>query len=158
MVSIALSSPRREKIICWICILVSCFYCWRRHTTKFVEVRHERDEDKFFQQVELHERKVWRKNICDFLQPCRPTFSGYKVIRCRRWGCSGCSVIMFPFWTDCEEAQFCSMRYYLATHFRWNNSWNYLQYSVEMTRQINNDTMGLTLINNTASPHIWLAQ
>ena len=48
----------------------------------------------------------------------------------RCWGrsCSGCNVLLFPFWTDCEEAEFCSMIYYLATLFRWNSSWNYLWY------------------------------
>jgi hypothetical protein len=50
------------------------------------------------------------------------------------------------------------MRYYLATLFRWNNSQNYLWYSVEMTPQSNNDTTGSRLINNMALPHIWLAQ
>jgi hypothetical protein len=59
---------------------------------------------------------------------------------------------------DCEEAKFCSMRYYLATLFRCNNSWNYLWYSVEMTPQSNNETTGSRLINNMALPHIWLAQ
>ena len=46
--------------------------------------------------------------------------------RCLGRGCSGCSVLLFSFWTDCEEAKFCNMRYYLVTLFRWNNSWNYL--------------------------------
>jgi hypothetical protein len=50
------------------------------------------------------------------------------------------------------------MRYYLAALFRWNSSRNYLWYSVEMTPQSNNDTTGSRLINNMASPHIWLAQ
>jgi hypothetical protein len=50
------------------------------------------------------------------------------------------------------------MRCYLATLFRWNNSWNYLWYSVEMTPERNNDTAGSRLINNMALPHIWLAQ
>jgi hypothetical protein len=50
------------------------------------------------------------------------------------------------------------MRYYLATLFRGNSSWNYLWYFVEMTPQRNNDTVGSRLINNMALPHIWLAQ
>ena len=50
--------------------------------------------------------------------------------RCLGQGCSGCSVILFSFWTDCEEAEFCSMRYFIVTLFRWNNSCNYLWYSV----------------------------
>jgi hypothetical protein len=50
------------------------------------------------------------------------------------------------------------MRYYLAALFRWNSSWNYLWYSVEMTPQRNNDTVGLRLINNMGLPHIWLDQ
>jgi hypothetical protein len=61
---------------------------------------------------------------------------------------------VFDFRTDCEEAKFCSMGYYLATLFRWNNSWNYLWDYVEMTPQSNSDTTGLRLINNMASPHI----
>ena len=73
-------------------------------------------------------------------------------------GCSGCNVLLFPFRKNCEEAEFCSMRYYFAALFRWNNSWNYLWYSVEMTPQSNNDTTGSRLINNMVSPHIWLAQ
>ena len=44
-------------------------------------------------------------------------------------GYSGCSVLLFSFWTYCEEAKFCSMRYYLVTLFRWNSSRNYLWYS-----------------------------
>jgi hypothetical protein len=40
------------------------------------------------------------------------------------------------------------MRYYLAALFRWDSSWNYLWYSVEMTPQRNNDTVGSRLINN----------
>jgi hypothetical protein len=35
------------------------------------------------------------------------------------------------------------MRYYLPTLFRWNSSWNYLWYSVEMTPQRNNDNYGV---------------
>jgi hypothetical protein len=50
------------------------------------------------------------------------------------------------------------MRYYLAALFRWNSSQNYLWYSVEMTPQRNNDTVGSRLINNMVLPHIWLAQ
>jgi hypothetical protein len=50
------------------------------------------------------------------------------------------------------------MRYYLTEMFRWNNSQNYLSYFVEMTPQKNNDTAGSRLLNNMASPHIWLAQ
>ena len=63
--------------------------------------------------------------------------------RCFGWGCSGCIVLLFSFWKYCEEAKFCSMRYYLAALFRWNSSWNYLWYSVEMTPQSNNDTMSV---------------
>jgi len=37
--------------------------------------------------------------------------------RCLGRGCSGCSVLMFPFWTDCEEVEFCSMGYYLVALF-----------------------------------------
>ena len=50
------------------------------------------------------------------------------------------------------------MRYYLVTLFRWDSSWNYLWYSVEMTSQSNNDTTRSRLINSMALPHIWLAQ
>jgi hypothetical protein len=50
------------------------------------------------------------------------------------------------------------MRYYLATLFRWDNTWNYLWYFLDMTLESNNDTMGLRLINSMASPHIWFAQ
>jgi hypothetical protein len=78
--------------------------------------------------------------------------------RCLGRGYSGCSVLLFSFLTDCEEAKFCSMRYYLAALFRWNSSWNYLWYSVEMTPHRNNDTVGSRLINNMVLPHIWLAQ
>ena len=78
--------------------------------------------------------------------------------RCLGRGCSGCSVLLLSFWTDCEEAKFGSMRYYLATLFMWNSSWNYLWYSIEMTPQKNNDTAGSRLINSMALPHIWLAQ
>ena len=53
--------------------------------------------------------------------------------RCLGQGCSGCSILMFTFWIDCEEAEFCSMRYYLETLFKWDNSWTYLWYLVEMT-------------------------
>ena len=55
--------------------------------------------------------------------------------RCLGWGYSGYSILLFTFWKDCEEVEFCSMRYYFAALFRWNNSWNYLWYSVEMTPQ-----------------------
>jgi hypothetical protein len=41
-----------------------------------------------------------------------------------------------PFEQDCEEAEFCSMRYYLAALFRWDSSWNYLWYPVEMTPRV----------------------
>ena len=34
--------------------------------------------------------------------------------RCLGQSCGGCSILLFTFWTDCEEAKFCSMRYYLA--------------------------------------------
>ena len=40
------------------------------------------------------------------------------------------------------------MRYYLAALFKWNSSWNYLWYSVEMTPQRNIDTAGSRLINS----------
>jgi hypothetical protein len=50
------------------------------------------------------------------------------------------------------------MRYYLETLFRWDNSWKYLWYSVEMTPKSNNYTTGPRLINNMVLPHIWLAQ
>ena len=53
--------------------------------------------------------------------------------RCLGRGGSGCSILLFPFWTDCGEDEFCSMRYYLATLFRWGSIWNYLWYPVEMT-------------------------
>jgi hypothetical protein len=45
-----------------------------------------------------------------------------------------------------------------VTLFRWDNSWNYLWYPVEMTPQSNNDTMGSRLIDSMELPHIWLAQ
>jgi hypothetical protein len=50
------------------------------------------------------------------------------------------------------------MRYYLETLFRWDSSWNYLWYFIEMTSQRNNDTVGSRLINIMTLPHIWLAQ
>jgi hypothetical protein len=50
------------------------------------------------------------------------------------------------------------MRYYLVALFRWDTSWNYLWYPVEITPQNNNETTGLRLINNMTLPHIWLAQ
>jgi hypothetical protein len=50
------------------------------------------------------------------------------------------------------------MRYYIAALFRWNNIQNYVWYSVEMTPQRNNDTVGSRLINNMVLPHIWLDQ
>jgi hypothetical protein len=131
---------------------VSRLYCWRRRAAWFVEVCHEPVEVEVVQQVELHERKVCRRNFFALLQPCRHDR------RCRGLNCSGCNVLLFPFRTDCEEAEFCSMRYYLATLFWWNNSWNYFWYSVEMTPQSNNDTTGSRLLNNMALPHIWLAQ
>jgi hypothetical protein len=42
------------------------------------------------------------------------------------------------------------------TLFRWNNSRNYLWYSVEMSPQSNNDTTGVRLIKNMALPHLLL--
>jgi len=44
--------------------------------------------------------------------------------RCLGQGCSGCSIILLTFWTNCEEAEFCSMRYYLGTNVcnRWIES------------------------------------
>jgi len=78
--------------------------------------------------------------------------------RCLGRGSSGWSIILFTFWTNCEEAKFFSMRYYLGTIFRWDGSWNYLRYSVEMTSQSKNDTTRSRLINNMALPHIWLVQ
>ena len=56
--------------------------------------------------------------------------------RCLGQGYSSCSVLLFSFWTDHEEAEFCSMRYYLETLFRCDNSWNYLWYPVEMTSRV----------------------
>jgi hypothetical protein len=50
------------------------------------------------------------------------------------------------------------MRYYLAVVFRWNDSHNYLSYSIEMIPQRNNDIAGSRLIKNMALPHIWLSQ
>jgi hypothetical protein len=50
------------------------------------------------------------------------------------------------------------MRYYLVALFRWNISWKYLWYLVEVTPQSNNDTMGSRLIDLMELPHIWLAQ
>ena len=72
--------------------------------------------------------------------------------------CSGYSVLLFTFWIDCEEVEFCSIIYYLVALFRWDNSWNYLLYPIEMTPQSNNDTTGSRLIDNMMLPHIWLAQ
>jgi hypothetical protein len=46
--------------------------------------------------------------------------------RCLGQGCSGLSILLFTFRTDCEEVEFCSMRYYLVALFRWDSSWNYL--------------------------------
>ena len=56
--------------------------------------------------------------------------------RCLGQGCSGCSILLFPFWIDCGEDEFCSMRYYLVALFRWENSWNYLWYPVKMTPRV----------------------
>jgi len=53
--------------------------------------------------------------------------------RSLRQDCSGCSILLFTFWIDCEEDEFCSMIYYLPALFRWNSSQNYLWYSIEMT-------------------------
>jgi hypothetical protein len=50
------------------------------------------------------------------------------------------------------------MRDYLAALFWWSSSQNYLWYPIELTSQSNNDSTGSRLINNTTSPHIWLAQ
>jgi hypothetical protein len=44
-----------------------------------VEVCHETIEAEVVQQVELHERKMCRRNLCVLFQPCRPTSKGYKV-------------------------------------------------------------------------------
>jgi hypothetical protein len=63
-----------------------------------------------------------------------------------------------PFEHVVKEAEFCSMRYYLSTLFRWDSSWNYLWYPIEMTPQSNNDTTGSRLIDIIVLPHIWLAQ
>ena len=68
--------------------------------------------------------------------------------RCLGRGCSCCSILLFPFRTNCGEDEFYSMRYFLVTLFRCNNIWKYLWYSVEMTPQSNNDTMGSRLINS----------
>jgi hypothetical protein len=38
--------------------------------------------------------------------------------------------------------------------FRWDNSQNYLCYSVDMIAQKNNDIVGSRLINNIEFPHI----
>jgi hypothetical protein len=73
-------------------------------------------------------------------------------------GCSGCSILLFTFSTACEEANFCSMKYYLAALFRWDISRNHLWYPVEMTPHSNNDTIGSRLIDSMVHPHIWLAQ
>ena len=45
-------------------------------------------------------------------------------------GCNGCSVIMFTFWSDCEEAKLCSMRDYFVALFWRDNSRNYLWYPI----------------------------
>ena len=46
--------------------------------------------------------------------------------RCLGQSYGGCNILLFPFWTDCGEDEFCSMRYYLTTLSRWDSSWNYL--------------------------------
>ena len=50
------------------------------------------------------------------------------------------------------------MRYYLVALFRWESSWNYLWYPIEMTPQSNNDTTESRLIHSMVLPHIWLSQ
>jgi hypothetical protein len=62
-----------------------------------------------------------------------------------------------PFEQIVKKLKFCSMRYYLAALFRWDSSWNYLWYPIEMIPQSNNDTTGLRPIDSMALPHIWLA-
>ena len=42
------------------------------------------------------------------------------------WGCNGCNVLPFTFWSDFEEAKLCSMRDYFVALFWWENSQNYL--------------------------------
>jgi hypothetical protein len=72
-------------------------------------------------------------------------------------------VVAVAFYSSFEKivkssAKFSSMRDYLATHFWWNNSQNYLWYPVDLTPQSNNDTMMSRLINNMSFLDIWLAQ
>jgi hypothetical protein len=71
MVSIALSSRGRGQSVCWICIWVNRLYCWRHRAAWVVEVCHEPVEVEVVQQVQLHERKVCRRNFFALLQPCR---------------------------------------------------------------------------------------
>jgi hypothetical protein len=78
--------------------------------------------------------------------------------KCLGVGYSGCSIFLFNLLKNCEEAELCTMRYYLEALFRWDSSWNYLWYVAEMTPQSNNDITGSRLINNMTLPHIWLAQ
>jgi hypothetical protein len=54
---------------------VSCLPCWRRRADQFVEVCHEPVEDEDVQKVKLHERTVFRRNLCALLQPCSTCFS-----------------------------------------------------------------------------------
>jgi hypothetical protein len=50
------------------------------------------------------------------------------------------------------------MQDYLAAHFWWNSSRNYLWCPIELTLDINNENMVSRLINNMDFPYIWLAQ
>jgi hypothetical protein len=94
MVSIVLSSRERGKSICWICILVSCLYCWRHRAAQFVEVCQELVEDEVIQQVEIHERMVVEGifSLC-----CSLVDQLLLDRRCLGRGCSGCNVLLFSF-------------------------------------------------------------
>ena len=61
---------------------------------------------------------------------------GYMLMLDRRVlgrGYSGFNVLLFTFWLDCEEYKLCSVRYYFAEQFWWDNSQNFLWYIVETT-------------------------
>jgi hypothetical protein len=91
MVSIALSSQGRGKSVCWICILVSCLYCWRNRVAQFVEVCQEIIEAEDVQQVEIHEGR--------FAEGIFSLFCSLfdLLLLDRMWlgrSCSGCSVLL----------------------------------------------------------------
>ena len=121
-----------------------------------MEVCLEPVEAEAIQQVEIHDRIVRKRNLCFFFAALLNYFHWIEGA----WGKVVVVAVSFcsPFEQIVKKLNFCSMRYYFAARFRWNNSGNYLWYSIEMTPQSENDTTRSRLINNMALPHIWLAQ